>query len=279
MTWIWRPDLPDSIDGAPLATTIRDLSPSEFAYDRVSPNAVVAYLEHPLIVAALLILYLTSKGPIKALGAAWNINPKGETFRQAVALHNVLLAVFSGVVAWNAWGCVLEHWWTRGFWNVYCDPDGSLWKNGLGAWSTIFYLSKYWEFVDTWILVLKGKNASFLQVYHHTGIVIAMWGGVVSQSTWLLIVVLLNSVIHTIMYTYFFIKTVRPQQEVYAARYITMAQLGQFYTGILVSLGVFALGRKCASESSIASLAFLHTYAIGLIALFLSFAKRKYKKL
>jgi GNS1/SUR4 family len=252
--------------------------PNSFAYDRVSPIPLVAHCERPLVVAAMLVLYLCSKGPIKSLGKALKIDAKNEAFLHSVAIHNALLAVFSGVVAYNSWAVVLEHYRARGAWDVYCDPDGSLWKNGLGAWSTIFYLSKYWEFADTWILVLKGKKASFLQVYHHTGIVIAMWAGVVSQSSWLLFVVLLNSVIHTIMYTYFFIKTVWPNQEVYAARYITRAQLCQFYTGIVCSLGYFFLGSDCMSRSSLTALTFLHTYAFGLIALFLSFARTKYKK-
>jgi hypothetical protein len=33
----------------------------------------------------------------------------------------------------------------------------------------IFYISKYYEFLDTWVLVMKGKAPSFLQIYHHVG--------------------------------------------------------------------------------------------------------------
>lgn len=34
-------------------------------------------------------------------------------------------------------------------------------------WSYIYYLSKYYEFLDTVILALKGKPLSFLHVSHH----------------------------------------------------------------------------------------------------------------
>ena len=34
----------------------------------------------------------------------------------------------------------------------------------MGAWSIIFYLSKYYELGGTWLLILKGKPATFLQV-------------------------------------------------------------------------------------------------------------------
>ena len=32
-----------------------------------------------------------------------------------------------------------------------------------------------WEFVDTFILIVKRKKVSLLQSYHHSGAVIAMW--------------------------------------------------------------------------------------------------------
>jgi GNS1/SUR4 family len=91
-------------------------------------------------------------------------------------------------------------------------------------------------------------------------------------------VVLLNSAIHTVMYTYFFIKTVSPETEIKAARYLTMAQIGQFLTGIACTVPIFVLGSDCDTESSRFALACLHLYGFGLIALFLSFAERKYKK-
>ena len=105
----------------------------------------------------------------------------------------------------------------------------------------------------------------------------AMWMGVASQSTWLSVVVLLNSVIHTFMYTYFLIKTISPKTEIKAAKHLTMAQIAQFVTGIAISSGVFFLDDECASESSRFGLACLHVYGYGLIALFAAFAKRKYK--
>lgn len=173
---------------------------------------------------------------------------------------------------------LFEH--SYGGFETYCDPNGTLWgqSTGFGAWSYIFYISKYWEFVDTWILVLKGKAPSFLQVYHHTGIAFCMWVGVLSQSSWLVPVVLLNSVIHTLMYTYFLIKTISPKTEIKSAKYLTKAQIGQFFTGIFYSAAVLYLGESCDSQSSRFGLACLQVYGYGLIALFTAFSKRKYKK-
>lgn len=274
----WRPEVPDSNDRKPLATTVSELF-FAFPYNRLPSNAVWATFLRPEVVAILLLFYLVSKPPLQYFRDAVQLDSKNSPiFRTLVAIHNLALAIFSGICTWNSWSIVLQHWAERGFMAVYCDRDGSLWHNGLGAWAVIFYLSKYYEFVDTWILVLKGKPASFLQVYHHTGIAFIMWAAVASQSAWLLFVILLNAFIHTLMYTYFFIKTVSPSTEIRAAKYLTMAQIGQFLTGITCTFGVFFLGEDCDTESSRFALLCLHIYGYGLIALFFAFAKRKYKQ-
>lgn len=282
---VWRPTLPESSDGRPLATTVHELFVAFPQQARLVENPYTSIFMRPPIVAALLAFYLLASKPLvrwlrrrrSLRGDAAEIGTGG-VFRGFVAVHNLALAAFSAVCAWNSWGVVLEHAATQGLWAVYCDPDGLLWRNGLGAWSLVFYISKYYEFVDTWILVYKGKPASFLQVYHHTGIAFIMWCAVASQSAWLLFVVLLNAMIHTAMYTYFFIKTVAPKTEIKAARYLTMAQIGQFLTGIVCTIPIFFWGERCDTESSRFALACLHIYGFGLIALFVLFARRKYKK-
>jgi len=276
MTTLWRPHLPESSDGLPLATQLTDFY-STFPYDRLTTeNRFVAWTMRPEMVAILVTFYILSKPILQKL--ALFVNPKGFAFIAFVAVHNLILAIFSAVVAYNIWPIVLSNYLQQGFMASYCDPDGSFWQSGLGAWSVIFYVSKYYEFLDTWILVLKGKPASFLQVYHHTGVVLTMWGGVVSQSAWLQVVIMFNSVIHTFMYVYFFIKTISPKTEIKAAKYLTMAQITQFITGITVTLGVLWMGNDCDTISSRASLVALHVYGYGLIALFVAFANRKYKK-
>lgn len=270
--------LKDSIDGKPLATNIMDLY-LDFPRDRLPNEPLVAFVMKPEIMFCLVLLYVNSERPVnlirEGLGAAFF---QGPIFRCMVAFHNLLLAIFSWLCVRNVFPIVISHLSEFGFRATYCDNDGSLWRAGLGSWSILFYLSKYWEFVDTWILVLKGKGANFLQVYHHSGIVFVMHGAVASQSAWLLFVVLLNAFIHTLMYTYFTIKTLAPHVEMKSAKYLTMAQIGQFLIGMASTYGVLFMGQACDTASSRFSLACLHTYGIGLIALFVSFAKKKYKK-
>jgi hypothetical protein len=77
--------------------------------------------------------------------------------------------------------------------------SGRLWNEGVAMYGFLFYLSKFYEIVDTFIILAKGKRSSTLQIYHHAGIIICMWASVryMAPPVWLL--VLLNSGIHTIM--------------------------------------------------------------------------------
>ena len=92
-----------------------------------------------------------------------------------------------------------------GFRGMHCDRDVWRGADGFGTFAVIFYVSKYYEFVDSWILVLKnsdGKHApSFLQKYHHAGIVVCMYAAVVSEANWMLIAVTFNCTIHFFMYS------------------------------------------------------------------------------
>lgn len=284
----------DSLDDQPLTTHASQfLGVGAFPYERLPTHSkVVAYLLQPSNVLLCIGLYLLSEKPVQGLrrllfGNANNHNKNNQNqkptvpqwFTNLVALHNFGLCLFSLWIAVLSWYRVLSHYQRHGWFETYCDPNDTLWIDAnFGTLCTMFYLSKYYEFVDTWILVLKGKPASFLQTYHHAGIVLCMYGGVTSHSSWLLFVVLLNSVIHTVMYWYFCVKTLFPHVQIKSAKYLTMAQIGQFLIGIVGTAGILVMGNDCDSQSSRLFLWGLQLYGYGLIALFVTFANRKYKQ-
>lgn len=84
-------------------------------------------------------------------------------------------------------------------------PDNALerpigmWGEGLAFYGWLFYLSKFYEVIDTAIIIAKGKKSSLLQTYHHSGAMICMWAGIrfMSPPIWLFCV--FNSLIHTLM--------------------------------------------------------------------------------
>lgn len=76
---------------------------------------------------------------------------------------------------------------------------GRLWNEGLAYYGWIFYLSKFYEVLDTFIILAKGKPSSTLQTYHHAGAMMCMWAGIRFMSAPIWIFVLVNSFIHALM--------------------------------------------------------------------------------
>ena len=83
------------------------------------------------------------------------------------------------------------------------EPDsadlGRIWNEGLAYYGFFFYLSKFYEVVDTAIVLAKGKNSSFLQTYHHAGVMMCLWAGIRYMSPPIWMFTFINSGLHTLM--------------------------------------------------------------------------------
>jgi len=83
------------------------------------------------------------------------------------------------------------------------NPDstdvGRMWNEGLAFYGWLFYLSKFYEVLDTLIILAKGKKSSFLQTYHHAGAMICMWAGIRYMAPPIWMFVLANSLVHSLM--------------------------------------------------------------------------------
>lgn len=271
---VWTPTYLESIDGLPLATKAMDFI--AFDYPSLTNDRLLSFFLRPEAMLATVIFYLFSLRSLKETVRALDPDAKNSVFKGFLAVHNLGLAIFSLVCTWNLWllwgsSLVGDGWHT-----AFCDPDGSLWRTGLGSWTNVFYLSKFYEFLDTWILIYKRKEPSVLQVYHHAGVVITMWGAVVSQAPWITLASAINSFIHTLMYTYFFIKTLWPKVEIKAAKYLTSLQIIQFFSGLVFTAMYYRLGDSCNTQSSRFMCYLSCGYVTILMGLFISFANKKY---
>jgi hypothetical protein len=55
----------------------------------------------------------------------------------------------------------------------FCDVEVSFFRKGETAfWIWVFVITKYYEFLDTPIRILKRKHIDFLHVYHHSTVVL-----------------------------------------------------------------------------------------------------------
>jgi len=76
---------------------------------------------------------------------------------------------------------------------------GRIWNEGLAFYGWLFYISKFYEVVDTAIVLAKGKRSSDLQTFHHAGAMMCLWAGIRYMSPPIWMFVFINSGVHTVM--------------------------------------------------------------------------------
>ncbi|TVY25880.1 Elongation of very long chain fatty acids protein [Lachnellula hyalina] len=109
---------------------------------------------------------------------------------------------------------------------------GRLWNEGLAFYGWFFYLSKFYEVLDTAIILAKGKRSSTLQTYHHAGAMMCMWAGIRYMSPPIWMFVFVNSAIHTLMYTYYTLTAFSVPIPNTLKRSLTTMQIIQFLVGV-----------------------------------------------
>ncbi|KAK5128799.1 hypothetical protein LTR85_000132 [Meristemomyces frigidus] len=113
------------------------------------------------------------------------------------------------------------------------DPSdvGRLWNEGLAFWGWMFYVSKFYEVLDTLIILAKGRRSATLQTYHHAGAMLCMWAGIRYMSPPIWMFVFINSGIHAMMYTYFALSAIGVRVPQSLKRTLTSLQIAQFVFG------------------------------------------------
>eukprot|EP00499_Haloplacidia_sp_CaronLabIsolate_P008840 CAMPEP_0196782822 /NCGR_PEP_ID=MMETSP1104-20130614/12111_1 /TAXON_ID=33652 /ORGANISM="Cafeteria sp., Strain Caron Lab Isolate" /LENGTH=267 /DNA_ID=CAMNT_0042153067 /DNA_START=21 /DNA_END=824 /DNA_ORIENTATION=+ len=138
----------------------------------------------------------------------------------------------------------------------------------------VHYVSKYLDFFDTLFMLLRKKNnqVSFLHVYHHCTISV-VWGfllhighgnGTAGYGAWI------NSVIHVIMYSHYFVTSFGINNPL--KKYITMAQIVQFYSCVIHAVVVLLIESVFPTPLAALQVA----YHFSMIALFSNFFKSSY---
>ncbi|KAF2849200.1 GNS1/SUR4 family protein-like protein [Plenodomus tracheiphilus IPT5] len=108
---------------------------------------------------------------------------------------------------------------------------GRLWNEGLAFWGWWFYLSKFYEVLDTAIILAKGKRSTTLQKYHHAGAMLSMWAGMRFMAPPIWMFALVNSGIHAMMYTYYTVSALGLRVPNVVKRTLTTLQITQFLVG------------------------------------------------
>lgn len=174
-------------------------------------------------------------------------------FKLFVLLHNIFLCAYS---VWTFLGTLSAFGRTilkillktqnssalLNFVYAVCDIEEGMFQqntqdHNLTIFGWWFYVSKFYEVLDTVVILLKGRPLSLLQSYHHAGAMMCMWSGIRYQSPPIWIFVVFNSFIHSLMYFYFTLSCLRIRVPVIVKRVLTSMQITQFVIG--GSLAVF----------------------------------------
>ncbi|KAJ1976718.1 hypothetical protein H4R35_002579 [Dimargaris xerosporica] len=197
-------------------------------------------------------------------------------FTAVVFLHNLALCVYSAVTFMAVVPVVVRELSRQSLVTVVCDRELIVWHDAMYYWGYLFYLSKYYEVIDTAIILLKGRKSSTLQTYHHSGAIICMWAGIQFQAMPIWLFVILNSFVHTIMYFYYMCTSIGIHPP--GKKYITTMQITQFLVGITAAASFYFFS-GCPISTGHAFAIWLNiAYLFPLTYLFVEFAIKTYSK-
>lgn len=183
-------------------------------------------------------------------------------------LHNTLLAVFSGYTCLSLLNVLYEK-------GIVFNHHYYFSEKRFDDLMFYFYVSKYYEYIDTFLIYLQGKQPIFLQKYHHIGAVLSWHLMYYYKVDMIMSASLLNSFVHSIMYTYYLASILKINYIKKIKKIITTLQLIQFFV-LYSNFYLYRPPIETVFNYGIINLFAL--YGLGVIYLFLDFYNREYMK-
>jgi len=149
-----------------------------------------------------------------------NILINRETLNNVSLIHNIILSCFSFYIFVSLGSFIIEKGIVieNGYYFSFAQFDDILFY---------FYMSKYVEYIDTFLIYLKGNKPIFLQLYHHSGAVISWHLAYTYKLDCFWIPTLLNAFVHSVMYTYYSLSILKVNFIKIIKKYITILQISQ----------------------------------------------------
>eukprot|EP00127_Corallochytrium_limacisporum_P003321 Clim_evm10s148 gene=Clim_evmTU10s148 len=264
-----------------LAETMMNLAPFQWTFQ--VQEALEVYLperveDWPLAniegVAVMSVAYVA----LLFLGQHLMSNQKGMELTFAAFAHNAILCVLS---LWMFLGLLyntVANWEkaSGGIELVVCDKNQEVGVPNMNFWYYIFYLSKFYEFVDTAFLVLRKRPVIFLHWYHHaiTAYICLFAWFYPFSSNWY--GPLVNTFVHVWMYAYYALSLyIQPLRKY--GKYVTYIQLAQFIGGIIIMAFV---GLNCTEcNGSLFGWGFAYVQYLIFLGLFLQMHNNRTKRI
>ncbi|KAI5060669.1 hypothetical protein GOP47_0025089 [Adiantum capillus-veneris] len=159
---------------------------------------------------------------------------------------------------------------------VFCFPPGTRASGPVFFWSYVFYLSKFYEFLDTFIMVLKRRPLTFLHVFHHAIVVIMSFFWLQYVQSLQIIALLTNTSVHMLMYSYYLLCSlgIKP----FWKKLVTNCQIVQFVFSFMVSFVMLYLHFRGDGCEGISAWTFNAFFNASLLVLFVNFHHKQYRE-
>ncbi|KAJ3626133.1 hypothetical protein MTP99_016651 [Tenebrio molitor] len=191
--------------------------------------AQVPMMSSPISTIAISLAYIYFA---KFLGPQLMKNRKPFQLKKVILVYNLLQVLLSTYLFYEMG---MSGWFT-GEYSLRCQPvDYSNEPSALrmlhaAKW---FYIAKFIDFSDTIFFVLRKKfsHVSTLHVIHHSIMPVSIWFGLkLAPGGHGTFFALLNSFVHLVMYSYYFLSVLGPQVQKYLwwKKYLTGLQMLQF---------------------------------------------------
>ncbi|XP_074507373.1 elongation of very long chain fatty acids protein 1a [Sebastes fasciatus] len=190
-------------------------------------------MQSPILMTTILVAYVFFS---KYVGPQVMANRKPLRLNKTMIVYNFTMVSFNGYIVYEF---LLSGWGTTYTWRcdlVDTSSSPETFRMIRACW--LFYISKYFELLDTVFFVLRKKQSqiTFLHVFHHSFMPWSWWWGITLTPAGGMgcFHAMVNSAVHVIMYFYYLLSAAGPrfQKFLWWKKYMTAIQLTQF---VLVS--------------------------------------------
>jgi len=227
------------------------------------------------LVPTAIVIYLITIFSIQS----WMRNRPAFALKGITQFHNLVLCLWSLAMFLGIGYGAFNKLKADGWFQLLCDTENRDQMKGTWFfWTYSYYLSKYYELLDTVILVLKKKPLSVLHVYHHAVMVFLSWTLPISDWPLHWYGIFTNTLVHVFMYYYYYVatKNIHPWWK----KYLTTGQITQFislifWTSAWLYVHFFMTNKACAGDTNI--VLFTQGVNFSFLLLFINFYLQTYK--
>ena len=256
--------------GSSLLQNLYDEVEANYTIDQTSEFSM-DYLYVPFLASFLYVTLVFS-------GSHFMKNRSPLKLQVPLTLWNALLASYSILAFMILAPPLYRDVFSKGFSHSMCNSPcrQAPW---LSFWALIFSLSKLVELGDTFFVIVRKSPLNFLHWYHHITVLCYTWYALASKNEaghWFAAI---NLGVHSVMYTYYMLKSMKIHVPSRVALVITLLQLTQFVVGLVIVINgtyLFINNLPCGVQRAHLTAGFL-MYGSYFI-LFLNFFYNRYVK-